>query len=150
MILLKNLKNQPAQLLRQTHLRFHLAPPLLARRNDKGELVKREYGAWMLTVFKLIAPLRRLRGSVFDVFGRTAERRMERQLIEDYQQTIDAVLADLTADKLDLAARIAAVPEHIRGFGHVKERHLAAALASQSQLLAQFRLPASERAGLAA
>ncbi len=131
-------------------LRFHLAPPLLARRNDKGELVKREYGAWMLTVFKLIAPLRRLRGSVFDVFGRTAERRMERLLIEDYQQTIDAVLADLTADKLDLAARIAAVPEHIRGFGHVKERHLAAALASQSQLLAQFRLPASERAGLAA
>jgi indolepyruvate ferredoxin oxidoreductase len=116
-------------------LGFHLAPPLLAKRNATGELVKREYGAWMFRLFGLLARLRRLRGTAFDPFGRSAERRMERQLVADYEADLERLLATLDRERLPLAVRIASLPEEIRGFGHVKERSVKAALARRAQLL---------------
>ena len=127
-------------------LHFHLAPPLLARRNDKGELVKREYGAWMLGAFKVLAKLRFLRGTALDIFGHTEERRTERQLIADYERNIDEVLAKLTPDNHALAVQIASVPEDIRGFGHVKARHLAAARQNEAKLLDAWRAPVQAKA----
>jgi indolepyruvate ferredoxin oxidoreductase len=127
-------------------LHFHLAPPLVAKRNENGELVKREYGSWMLPAFKMLAKLRFLRGSALDVFGYTSERRMERRLVKDYEQTMDELLAKLTPDNHALAVQIASVPEDIRGFGHVKQRHLAAATEKGAKLLAAFRAPREARA----
>jgi indolepyruvate ferredoxin oxidoreductase len=123
-------------------LRFHLAPPLVARRDlDTGHLIKREFGPWMLRAMKILARLRGLRGTAFDPFGRTPERRRERQLIADYEALMDEVLAGLDAETHALALALAAVPEGIRGFGHVKERHLEVAEAHQAQLLQAFRNP---------
>src|SRR3546814_873909 len=92
-------------------LHFHLAPPLLAKRNAKGELVKKEYGPWVFTAFGLLARLRGLRGGALDVFGYTAERRMERRLIDDYERTVGGLLDALDGGNVDLAAEIAALPE---------------------------------------
>jgi len=122
-------------------LHFHLAPPLLAKRNANGELLKREYGPWVFTVFRLLAKLRFLRGTAFDVFGHTAERRGERGLIADYMDTVSGLLATLDAGNVALAAEIASVPEHIRGYGHVKEAHLHKAKAREAELLARWREP---------
>jgi len=127
-------------------LHFHLAPPLLAKRNDKGELVKREYGSWMFAAFRLLAKLRFLRGSALDIFGYTEERRSERQLIADYEKTIDELLAKLAADNHGLAVQIASIPEEIRGYGHVKARHLEAAKAKEAKLLEAWRAPVEAKA----
>jgi indolepyruvate ferredoxin oxidoreductase len=126
-------------------LHFHLAPPLLAKRNEKGELIKREYGPWMFTAFKVLAKLRFLRGSALDIFGNTEERRTERQLIADYENTVDELLAKLTPDNHGLAVQIASIPEEIRGFGHVKARHLKAAKEKEGKLLAAYRAPEASR-----
>jgi indolepyruvate ferredoxin oxidoreductase len=122
-------------------LHFHLAPPLLAKRNAKGELVKREYGPWVFTAFRLLAKLRRLRGTALDVFGHTAERKMERRLVDEYEATVAGLLDALDAGNAGLAAEIAAVPEHIRGYGHVKEAHLEKAKRREADLLAQWHDP---------
>ncbi len=123
-------------------IHFHLAPPLLARKDSEGHLVKAEYGGWVYKAFGLLAKLRGLRGTAFDPFGHTAERRMERRLIEDYFAIVDELLAKLSADNVALAAEIASVPEQIRGYGHVKETHLKAALEQQDTLLRRWRAPA--------
>ncbi|QPC42221.1 indolepyruvate ferredoxin oxidoreductase family protein [Kaustia mangrovi] len=121
-------------------IKFHMAPPLLARRDpETGELQKREYGPWMMGAFRLLARMKRLRGTVFDIFGYSAERRHERALIADYEAVVDELLSGLSRDNLALAAEIASVPEHIRGYGHVKERHLAEAKTREAELLAAFR-----------
>ncbi|MDQ2989427.1 MAG: indolepyruvate ferredoxin oxidoreductase family protein, partial [Pseudomonadota bacterium] len=99
---------------------FHLAPPLLAKKDAQGHLIKREFGPWVFTAFGLLAKLRGLRGTALDVFGYTAERRTERQLIADYERTIDGLLAALDSGNVGLAAEIASIPEHIRGYGQVK------------------------------
>jgi len=117
----------------------HLAPPLTAKRNDKGELVKRPFGPWMRTGFGVLAKLKGLRGTAFDVFGRTAERRMERALIGEYRACVDELLKGLNVGNLPLAVEIARIPEEIRGYGHVKERHLAAARPKWDALMAQWR-----------
>ncbi len=119
---------------------FHLAPPLLARRNKvTGEPRKMSFGPWMLTVFRLMAKLKFLRGTMLDPFGYTAERKIERQLVRDYETLVDELLAKLAPDNHDLAVGLAAIPDKIRGFGHVKLRHLAAAKADEAALLEQFR-----------
>ena len=119
----------------------HLAPPLSAAKNEKGELVKKPYGPWMRNAFGLLAKMKGLRGTAFDIFGKTEERRTERALIVEYRACIDELLAGLTADKLALAVEIARIPEDIRGYGHVKERHLKAARAKWNGLMAQWRSP---------
>jgi len=117
----------------------HLAPPLTAKKNDRGELVKQPFGPWMRSAFGVLAKLKGLRGTAFDVFGKTEERRMERALIAEYRACIDELLATLTADNLALAVEIARIPEEIRGYGHVKERHLAKARPQWAALMAQWR-----------
>ncbi len=131
-------------------IRFNLAPPLLAKKDADGHLVKSEYGPWIFTAFKLLAKLKGLRGGFFDVFGRTAERKMERQLIVDYFRTVEELIGKLDAGNLALAVQIAEVPEHIRGYGHVKEAHLAKAKAKEAELLARFRNPVAVEAAKAA
>ena len=118
----------------------HLAPPLFAKKNEKGELLKSAYGPWVRQGFALLAKLKGLRGTAFDPFGRTEERRSERALIGEYRSSIEALLAKgLTAERLALASEIARIPEEIRGYGHVKHRHLVAARAKWEGLMAQWR-----------
>ena len=117
----------------------HLAPPKLAKRNDKGELVKRSYGPWMRKAFGLLARLKGLRGGALDLFANTEERKTERALIQQYRDCIDELLQTLSAEQLPLAAEIARIPEEIRGYGHVKERHLKAAQAKWDTLMARWR-----------
>jgi indolepyruvate ferredoxin oxidoreductase len=104
----------------------HLAPPMIAKTNDKGELIKQPFGPWMRTAFTWLARLKRLRGTALDPFGRTEERRTERALIGEYRSTVEELIAGLRADRLAQAVEIASLPEDIRGYGHVKARHLAA------------------------
>jgi indolepyruvate ferredoxin oxidoreductase len=120
-------------------VKFHMAPPLLARRDSKGHLVKREFGPWMMGAFRLLARLRGLRGGALDVFGYTAERRTERELIVHYRDTLLGLLPRLSSGNLAQMIALAAIPEDIRGYGHVKERHLVAARAKEAALLAQLR-----------
>jgi indolepyruvate ferredoxin oxidoreductase len=103
-------------------LSFHLAPPLLARRDPlTGHLQKREYGAWMLPAFRLLARLKFLRGTAFDPFGYTSDRKAERQLIADYEAAIPRYTVGLRADRIAAVTRLARLPEMIRGYGHIKE-----------------------------
>ncbi|MFN7183065.1 MAG: indolepyruvate ferredoxin oxidoreductase family protein [Thermomonas haemolytica] len=122
-------------------LHFHLAPPLLARKNAQGQLQKREYGPWVFTAFRVLAKLRVLRGTPLDVFGYTAERRGERALIDAYQRTVAGLLEKLDAGNIGLAAQIASIPEHIRGYGHVKDAHLHKAMARRAELLKEWDSP---------
>jgi indolepyruvate ferredoxin oxidoreductase len=124
-------------------LNYHLAPPLIARKNAKGELQKQKFGPSMLTGFRLLAKLKGLRGTAFDIFGRTEERKTERALIGEYRASIDEVLAALQAGNHALALEIASLPEQIRGYGHVKDRNLAAARTRWAGLLAKWRNPAA-------
>jgi len=124
-------------------IKFHLAPPLLARRDDKGHLIKQEFGPWMMKAFGVLAKFKFLRGSALDIFGYTEERKTERALIGQYRETIAALLPKLNADNLAKAAAIACIPEDIRGYGHVKERHLKAAQEKEAALLRAFHSPES-------
>jgi indolepyruvate ferredoxin oxidoreductase len=119
-------------------LNYHLAPPLLAQRNDKGELTKQKFGPWMLMGFQCLKHLKVLRGTVWDVFGYTEERRMERALIDQYIDTLDMVVAKLDPHHHALAIELARIPEQIKGFGHVKARHVAAARQKWETLKAQW------------
>jgi indolepyruvate ferredoxin oxidoreductase len=124
---------------------YHLAPPLFAKRNEKGELQKSKYGPAMLGAFRVLARLRGLRGTPFDIFGRTEERRTERALIGEYRASIEQVLAALTPANHALAVEIARIPEQIKGFGHVKARNLALARVQWEQLLQAWRQPQAPR-----
>jgi len=119
---------------------FHLAPPLLARRDPQtGEPKKMSFGPWIMRVFSLLAKFKVLRGTALDPFGYTAERRTERRLIPDYEQLLDEICAHLTPGNHRIAVELAMIPEKIRGFGPVKQRHLAAAKAEEAGLREQFR-----------
>jgi indolepyruvate ferredoxin oxidoreductase len=118
-------------------LKFHLAPPMLGRKDDfTGKPLKTAFGPWMMTGFRVLARLKRLRGTAFDIFGRTAERRMERQLIADYRAMIEALLPKLTKANAGVALELASLPDMIRGFGHVKEANVAKAKIREAELLA--------------
>ena len=127
-------------------LNYHLAPPLISKKNAAGELQKSKFGPSMLTGFRLLAKLKGLRGTAFDVFGRTEERKAERALIGEYRASIDEVLASLNAGNLALATEIAHIPEDIRGYGHVKDRHLAAARPKWAALMNEWRSGRQQRA----
>ena len=123
-------------------LTFHLAPPLFADRDPTtGELKKREFGGWVMPLFRLLASMKRLRGGKLDVFGYTSERRMERRLIGEYQATIESLLATLSQDNHGLALQIAALPETMRGFGHIKEKNVKTAKEREASLLQAYRQP---------
>ena len=104
------------------------------------------FGAWMLPVFRILKSMRGLRGTAFDPFGYTAERRTERALIAEYEATLERVLAKLTTANHALAVQLASLPEEIRGFGHIKMRNVAAARKKQEDFLARFEHPEVQRA----
>ena len=105
---------------------YHLAPPLLAKKDEKGRLIKQRFGPWMGLGFRLLAPLKVLRGTALDIFGYSEERQGERALVHNYMQTLERMLVELSRTTLPDAIRFAKLPEEIRGFGHVKARHIAA------------------------
>ena len=123
-------------------LTFHLAPPIFARRDPhSGKARKMTFGPWLMFAFRVLAKLKFLRGTPFDIFGHTAERRRERQLVEDYFETVEELVGRLDHDSHSLAVQIAEIPEFIRGYGHVKELHLRDAEAKKVALLATLRDP---------
>jgi indolepyruvate ferredoxin oxidoreductase len=120
-------------------LQFHLAPPIMAKKDPvTGHLRKRAFGPWVFSVFKLLARLRGLRGTAFDIFGYTAERRMERALITDYITQIDDLIARLSPQNHSLSVEVLRLPDSIRGFGHIKEKSVEASRERKAELLAAF------------
>jgi indolepyruvate ferredoxin oxidoreductase len=124
---------------------YHLAPPLIAKRNEKGELRKQKYGQWMLSAFRVLSKLKAVRGTSFDIFGYTQERQAERALPGEYRRSIEQVIASLDAANHARALEIARIPEQIKGFGHVKARNLAAARVQWQQLMAAWEHPQAGR-----
>jgi indolepyruvate ferredoxin oxidoreductase len=121
-------------------LKFHLAPPIFNKPDPlTGEARKSEFGPWMRIAFRILATLKFLRGTALDVFGHTEERRTERRLIGEYEATVAELLGRLGRENHALAVEIASVPEQIRGYGHVKRRHLDSAKKTEAGLLAAFR-----------
>jgi indolepyruvate ferredoxin oxidoreductase len=130
----------------EARLRFHLAPPLMSAGTDsRGRPRKREFGAWIIPLFRLLAKLRCLRGTKFDLFGMTRERTMERALIENFETRLDQLMAGLTSDNLCQAVDIVNEYLEIRGFGPVKEKAIEEANLRIASKLADF-LRASDRA----
>ncbi|MBT8143388.1 MAG: pyruvate ferredoxin oxidoreductase, partial [Gammaproteobacteria bacterium] len=124
-------------------LNFHMAPPLISRERDaRGRPRKKRFGPWMMPVFRMLAGLRGLRGTPFDIFGYSAERRMERELITDYEDIVRRLLGRLDASNLDEAAGIASLVMDIRGFGPVKEQ-----AAAKIRPEMAYRLDKFERGG---
>jgi len=119
-------------------LNYHLAPPLISKTNDKGELVKKKFGPLMFTGFKVLSKLKFLRGTPLDIFGRTHERQMERALIQEYKRSVSIVLKQLNTENHAWALELARLPEQIKGFGHVKERNVKAVRMQWSALMAKF------------
>jgi indolepyruvate ferredoxin oxidoreductase len=116
-------------------LKFHLAPPIFARRDkETGHLQKKEYGGGMIHAFRLLARLKFLRGTAFDPFGYTAERKAERKLIDDYLTMIDQRIATLKHEQIPVLAKLARLPEAIRGYGHIKEQSINKSLAEKARL----------------
>lgn len=120
-------------------LKFYLAPPLFSRKDPfTGELKKKMYGSWMMYGFRLLAKFKGIRGTLFDIFSYTSDRKKERTLITDYENLMANVFEKLTLENYEIAVALAELPEHIRGYGHVKERHLKDVKANEEALLAQF------------
>ena len=137
------LRQLGAEFERWDALEVHLAPPLLAEQDTKGHLKKRRYGPWMLRAMRVVAGLKRLRGTAIDPFGRTAERRMERRLLADYETVLDELMERLDADNHATAVELARIPAQIRGFGHVKEANVKRAKAAEAALLERWRSPSA-------
>jgi indolepyruvate ferredoxin oxidoreductase len=121
-------------------MEVHLAPPILARRDPTtGVPRKMTFGPWMLKVFEVLARFKGLRGTAFDIFGYTEERRTERRLIRDFEALLEEIVANLDARNYAAALGLVTVQQKIRGFGHIKDRNLKAAKAEEADLLARFR-----------
>ncbi|RWG39703.1 MAG: indolepyruvate ferredoxin oxidoreductase family protein, partial [Mesorhizobium sp.] len=116
-------------------LEFHLAPPMMGRRGKDGKPRKSSFGPWMMDGFRLLAAIKGLRGTVFDVFGYSSERRMERQLLAQYEADLELVASALAAGKVEAAAALASVPELIRGYGHVRQASAEKAAGERLRLL---------------
>ena len=130
-------------------VKYNLAPPMISKRDSvTGHLIKRQYGAWMQKAFQFLARYKHLRGGTWDIFGKTAERRQERQLIDDYRKLLDEIVAHLTAKNHTQAVALASVPDEIRGYGHVKEKSIAESRGLYEQRLKAFRNPAAASASL--
>ena len=104
------------------HVNYHLAPPLFAKKNAQGQLQKQKMGPWVAQAFRILAPLKFLRGTAWDPFGYTHERKAERALVREYRAVVQAFLPQLSSNNFDEALAFATLPEGIRGFGHVKAR----------------------------
>ncbi len=116
-------------------LRFHLAPPLFARRDAQGLPVKQAFGAWIVPVFRLLARAKGLRGTPLDLFGYTEERRAERKAVRDFETLMRDQIRQLTPKRLPLVLELARLPQSVRGFGHVRYSQAQAAAIRQAELL---------------
>ena len=123
-------------------LTFHLAPPIFPIKDSNSGLPKKiTFGPWILPIFKVLAMMKFIRGSAFDIFGYSAERRMERNLIDEYFKTVRTVANNLNHENHTVAVQIAEIPEKIRGFGHIKDRHIKEAKNEEERLLEAFQYP---------
>jgi len=120
-------------------IHFHLAPPLLAGKDGDGHLVKKRYGPWMMSAFRLLARFRRLRGTALDPFGYTRERRHERELVREYIDLAREFALTLDEQTRPVAIELARLPDDIRGFGHIKEKSLESARTRRAGLLERYR-----------
>jgi len=121
---------------------FHLAPPIMSDVDSvTGEPRKKAFGQWMMSAFAVLAKLKGLRGSVIDIFSYSNERKAERKLIADYELLVEDLIANTNAANYDTAVDLASVPEHIRGFGHVRHAHMIEAKKRWDELLKKFRAP---------
>ncbi|MDP3175113.1 MAG: indolepyruvate ferredoxin oxidoreductase family protein, partial [Phenylobacterium sp.] len=136
-----------ADVFRGGKAKVMLSPPILAPKDSEGRPRKIAFGGWMLSAaFPLLAKMKRLRGTAFDPFGSSHERRVERKLIGDYEAGLDRLLTGLDAARLPLAVKIAEIPQAIRGFGHIKDASIVAAKADEAKLWAQWDAPAASQA----
>ncbi len=126
-------------------LEFHLAPPILGRVDAGGKPRKSSFGPWMMRGFKVLAALRGLRGTALDVFGYSAERRMERRLLADYERDLETILGRLSAERLEAAVALASVPSLVRGYGHVKAAAAKRAEAERTRLVERFSAAGDKR-----
>ncbi|MBL8588841.1 MAG: indolepyruvate ferredoxin oxidoreductase family protein, partial [Methylobacteriaceae bacterium] len=125
-------------------LEYQMAPPILGRRDPAtGAPAKSSFGPWLTPAMRVLARLKGLRGTPLDLFGRTHERRMERQLLADYEARLSEIERGLTPEKHGVALALLSLPEKIRGFGHVKARHVEAARAEEATLMERWRAPAA-------
>jgi indolepyruvate ferredoxin oxidoreductase len=122
---------------------YHLAPPLLTSGDEPAKI---RFGGWMLGVFRILKHLKGLRGTPFDIFGYTGERRTERALIAEYERSIEQILAQLTPANQAIALQVASLPEEIRGYGHVKLKSVAAARRKRDELMSRLGAGRDERA----
>ena len=120
-------------------LTFHLAPPFLGGKTPGGRPRKRDFGPWILPVFRALSALRSLRGTPLDVFGWQGERRFERALARQYERDMEEVLPKVTPETLEIARELAALPQGIRGYGFIKHEAAEKAAARREELLAAFR-----------
>jgi indolepyruvate ferredoxin oxidoreductase len=127
-------------------LKFHLAPPTLAKPDPKtGRIQKKEYGSWMLAAFHVLARLRFLRGTALDPFRNSEDRKLERRLLLEYEAVVAELIERLDSHNLGLAEQIAAIPEDIRGYGHIRAQSARSAKQKEDELLAQLRAPSTPR-----
>jgi indolepyruvate ferredoxin oxidoreductase len=129
---------------------IHLAPPAFSKKDAHGHLVKKKYGPWILSAMRVLAKLKFLRGTAFDVFGKTEERRTERALIGEYEALVRELIGGLSVQKHALAVELANLPDGIRGYGHVKENNLKGVRVKWQDLLARWRSPQGGQAQHAA
>ncbi|MEO5326291.1 indolepyruvate ferredoxin oxidoreductase family protein [Mesorhizobium sp. CC13] len=120
-------------------LEFHLAPPILGRKGADGSPRKSSFGPWMMKAFRLLAAMKGLRGTMFDVFGYTAERRSERELLAAYEADLDLIRASLDPRTVEAAAALASVPQLVRGYGHVKHASMGKAAGERARLVERLR-----------
>ena len=104
-------------------IRYHMAPPIFAKKTADGRPQKQEFGAWLYAAMKLLAKLRFLRGTRLDVFGYTAERKHERQLMADFEDVMLSLLSKITKQNYPVAVRRANLPDMVRGYGHLLQYH---------------------------
>jgi indolepyruvate ferredoxin oxidoreductase len=125
---------------------FHLAPPAVSHADPvTGRIKKKQFGPWMMAVFSALARLKGLRGTTLDPFARSEDRKLERRLVAEYEALIAEVVNGLSPENHVAAVALAALPEQIRGYGHIKEASVAAGRKRQEELLAAFRSPSSTR-----
>jgi indolepyruvate ferredoxin oxidoreductase len=127
-------------------LHFHLAPPALSHADPvTGRIKKKEFGPWMMAVFGVLVRLKWLRGTAFDPFARSEDRKLERRLIAEYETLIAEIVGGLSAENHATAVALASLPEQVRGYGHIKEANVDSMQKRREELLAVFRSPASTR-----